>query len=189
MLRSLTRDIMEFKISFVAKVDSSRREPRMVRPASSLSSVPSTKPKKTGGLRSLFGNNSSPKKPTTATLSTPATYEPVEAFVQSLSANGTFGCSALKLVDLRPQCVGKVAHLSVAVRSPARGGKVVGQLALKAFYLPTLENISSEKLPKSLDECETGMAAASLGAGVHHSGVLTQLGFDCTVRCELVSAS
>lgn len=172
---------MEFRISFVAKVDSSRKQPRVIRPASALSSSASSKPKKTGGLRSLFGISGSPKKQASSAATAPAQYEPVEPFVQGLSANGTFGVSSLKLIDLKPQSMGKVASMSVPVRSPSREGKVVGQLALKAFYLPTLEKISSEKLPKSLEECESGIAAANLGAGVHHSGVLTQLGFDCIV--------
>lgn len=103
-----------------------------------------------------------------------------------LSPNGSLARIRVVFEKEAGQCKGKTSILSIpfsiaapTAQSPA--ARIGGTFTIKMFYLPAIPGIDRNLMPGSIEECRIGLELAEMQAKEQYSGVLTQLGGDCSV--------
>lgn len=169
-------------------------------------SSPSSPFKKESGFRKLL---SSPRKPKPAPAPTTVPQlRPVERereplkddLVRYLATDGTLATVKVVFKTIAAKCNGQILTLglplsgrwneeslalasrdSSEVATVGKRQRVIGRMELQLIMVPSLPGLSLEQMPQSLDEAVTGLRHVHWHKMDYFSGVLTQLGGDCSV--------
>ncbi|KZO93860.1 hypothetical protein CALVIDRAFT_566091 [Calocera viscosa TUFC12733] len=170
----------------------------------SITTTKSTTPTQRSGFRAFFGSPKKSKQPPTRISPTPpmpraqSEMPPVtqeDCLAKHLGPDGTLAQASISFKDIARRCDMRlfetayplmerssssapdtVTGSSMAVTSP----RAVGELVLQLFRLPPLPGIEQDALPQSLEECHRGLRHVAWHKALHHEGVLTQNGGDCS---------
>ncbi|KZT61200.1 hypothetical protein CALCODRAFT_428285 [Calocera cornea HHB12733] len=168
-----------------------------------VTTIKSSTPTHRSGFRAFFG---SPKKakaqpvrnsptPMTRAQSEIPTVKQEDCLARHLGPDGTLAQATISFKDIARRCDTRLFETSYPLMArssssapdtvtgasvPVGSPRAVGEIILQLFRLPPLPGIEQDALPENLEECRRGLRHVAWHKALHHEGVLTQNGGDCS---------